>query len=167
MKDFIYRTLTSDHAQAWQQLRIEGARDYPMGFLVTLEETTAISVDRCRAILDGDSFRGVFAGEKLVGFCGYRPERLTRIRHRGEIGPFFVTRDYQGTGAAKTLMRGVIEEARGNGLAQLELFVDTENLRAIAFYEGRGFERVATHRDSVRIDGRSRDDHLYILRLEH
>ncbi|EAV41316.1 actC domain protein [Stappia aggregata IAM 12614] len=62
-------------------------------------------------------------------------------------------------------MAGVIEEAKSNGLAQLELFVDTENLRAMAFYERQGFERVATHYDSVRVDGESRNDHLFTLRL--
>ena len=87
-----------------------------------------------------------------VGFCGYRPQHLKRTRHRGEIGPFFVTRRYQGSGAAAVMMAGVIEEARANGLAQLELFVDTENSRAIAFYERFGFERIATHSDGVRIE---------------
>lgn len=165
MQHFTYSVLVPEHAELWQQLRLEGARDFPSGFLVTIEETAAASPDRCRKILGGGSIRGVFAEEKLVGFCGYRPQQLTRIRHRGEIGPFFVTRGYQGSGAAKVLMAGVIEEAKSNGLAQLELFVDTENLRAMAFYEGQGFERVATHYDSVRIDGQSRNDHFFTLRL--
>ncbi|MEP4030258.1 GNAT family N-acetyltransferase, partial [Roseibium polysiphoniae] len=121
--------------------------------------------DRCREILGGGSFRGVFNEGKLVGFCGYRPQQLSRTQHRGVIGPFFVTRSYQGSGAAKVLLAGVIEEAKSNSLAQLELFVDTENLRAMAFYERQGFERVATHYDSVRVDGQSRNDHLFTLRL--
>ena len=165
MQNFTYRVLVPEHAEEWQELRLEGARDFSSGFLVTFEETAATSRDRCRKILAGGSIRGVFADGELVGFCGYRPQQLTRLRHRGEIGPFFVTRSYHGSGAAKVLMAGVIEEARSNGLAQLELFVDTENLRAIAFYERQGFERVATHYDSVRIDGQSRNDYFFALRL--
>ena len=162
---FSYKTLTSEHAEAWQMLRLEGARDFPMGFLVTIEETAATSLDRCREILGYGTSRGVFDGAKLVGFSGYRRERLERTRHRADIGPFFVTRDYQGTGAAQTMMQGIIKEARELGIEQLELFVDTENHRAIAFYERQGFERVATHPDGVRIDGKPRNDHFYRLRL--
>ncbi|MDX8352597.1 GNAT family N-acetyltransferase [Cognatiyoonia sp. IB215182] len=162
---FIYRTLSPGHAEAWRALRVEGARDYPMGFLVTLEETKAVDPARCRAILEAGATRGVFDGETLIGFCGYRPNGLERIRHRAEIGPFFVTAAYHGIGAADALMDGVIGEAREGGLAQIELFVDTENHRAIAFYEKHGFRREATHYDGVRIDGQSRDDHFYTLRL--
>ncbi|MDX8346478.1 GNAT family N-acetyltransferase [Cognatiyoonia sp. IB215446] len=165
MSDFTYKTLAPTHAAAWQGLRLEGARNFPMGFLVTVEETASADLDRCRAILKAGAIRGVFAGETLVGFCGYRPNSLERIRHRAEIGPFFVTATYHGTGAADALMKGVISEAKSAGLAQLELFVDTKNHRAIAFYEKRGFRRAATHYDGVRIDGQSRDDHFYTLRL--
>ncbi|MEM9787839.1 MAG: GNAT family N-acetyltransferase [Pseudomonadota bacterium] len=165
MTDFTYRILTQDDAAPWQALRLEGARDFPMGFLVTVAETAAISPDRCAAILEAGNTRGVFDGETLIGFCGYRPERLERTRHRAEIGPFFVSAAYHGTGAAKALMQGIIDEAKTAQLAQLELFVDTENHRAIAFYERLGFVRIATHYDGVRINGQSRDDHFYTLRL--
>jgi len=163
---FSYETLTSKHAEAWQTLRLEGARDFPMGFLVTVEEAAATSAERCRKILDFGTTRGVFDEVELVGFCGFRQERLERLRHRAEIGPFFVTKDYQGLGAARILMQGVIDEARENDIDQLELFVDTENHRAIAFYERQGFERVAMHPDGVRIDGKPRNDYFYRLRLK-
>ncbi len=163
--DFMYRTLTPEDASQWQALRLEGARDFPMGFLVTVAETAAASAARCQTILAAGNTRGVFDGDALIGFCGYRPQQLERIRHRAEIGPFFVSAPYQGSGAATVLMRGIIDEAKDAGLAQLELFVDTENHRAISFYERRGFTRIATHYDGVRIDGQSRDDHFYTLRL--
>lgn len=165
LSDFAYKAVTPRYAADWQALRLEGARHFPMGFLVTEEETKAADLDRCRAILEAGATRGVFDGETLIGFCGYRPQRLERIRHRAEIGPFFVTATYHGLGAADVLMQGVIGEARASGLAQLELFVDTENHRAISFYEKHGFRREATHYDGVRIDGQSRDDHFYTLRL--
>ena len=100
-----------------------------------------------------------------MGFCGYRPELFERTRHRAQIGPFFVRSKYQGTGAAQCLMSGVIQEARAAKIVQLELFVDTENYRAIRFYEKYGFEWVATYPDGVRIGAQSRDDYFYCLRL--
>ena len=101
----------------------------------------------------------------MIGFCGFRQESLERTRHRAELGPFFVTSKYHGSGAAMTLMEEIIDEAVELNVEQLELFVDTENFRAIQFYEKLGFERIATHPDGVRIDGISRDDHFYRLRL--
>ena len=160
---FTYKQIASEHAERWQALRLEGARDFPLGFLVTVEETAATSIDRCREILDAGAIRGVFHADELVGFCGYRPQRLERTRHGAEIGPFFVAGAYQGSGAARTLIRGVMNEARENGVEQLELFVDTKNDRAIAFYERQGFKRIAVHPDSVRIDGISRDAYFYRL----
>lgn len=154
-----------EHAEVWQSLRLEGVRDFPLGFLVTFDEAAAASLDRCREILGSRSIRGVFEGENVVGFCGYRRQQLTRVQHRGDIGPFFVTQSYQGTRAAKVLMAGVIKEAKDNGVAQLELSVDTENQRAIAFYKQQGFELVATHADSIRIDGKSRNDYFFTLRI--
>ncbi|MET1413917.1 GNAT family N-acetyltransferase [Roseibium sp. HPY-6] len=162
---FEYRRLDADDAAQWQELRLEGARDFPLGFLVTLQETEMTSLERAGEILKAGGQRGVFEQDKLVGFCGFRRALLQRMRHRAELGPFFVTSGYQGTGAASQMMSGVIEEARSVGVEQLELFVDTQNARAIRFYERYGFERAATYRDSVRIDGVSHDDYFMTLRL--
>lgn len=162
---FTYRVLTPEDAKAWRDLRIEGTRDFPLGFLITLDEAKAADIDRCGAILRSGALRGVFLGTYMVGFCGIRLSPLARIRHRAELGPFFVRTDHQGGGAADALMSGVISEARRLRLARLELYVDTENLRAIAFYRRHGFDLVATHPDSVRINGQSRDDHFLCLRL--
>lgn len=160
-----YRTLSSASAAAWRALRIEGAREFPLGFLVTVEETEAQGLKACEQILRFGNVRGVFDGEELVGFAGYRREGLTRTRHRAEIGPFFVTADHQGRGAALSLMRGLVEEARATGVEQLELYVDTHNARAIAFYERHGFARVGFHPDGVRIDGATRDAYFYVMKL--
>jgi GNAT superfamily N-acetyltransferase len=67
--------------------------------------------------------------------CGLRREILRRIRHRAEVGPFFVTKVHQAKGAAQALMQGVIDEARACGIEQLELYVDAQNVRAWTFYE--------------------------------
>ncbi len=165
METFIYKTLTPEDAERWRALRLEGVRDFPLGFLTTLEEAEADRVARCREILGHGALRGLFSEAQLVGFCGYRPQRLARTRHRCEIGPFFITAGFQGRGAAQALMRGVLAEAKAAGIAQVELFVDSENRRAIAFYKREGFEQVATLPDTLRIDGVSRQDHFLTRRL--
>ena len=162
---FAYRTLTKSDAAAWCALRLEGVREFPMGFLVTEDEARQISEARAGQILSVGDMRGVFEEKQLVGFCGYRPQTLERTRHRAEIGPFFVTASRQGSGAAQVLMDGVRAEAEAAELAYLELYVDCENHRAIAFYKASGFEKVATIPDGVRMEGSSRDDDFYRLRL--
>lgn len=165
MSTFSYACLCETHADPWHALMLEGVQSFPLGFLTTEAEVRARSFETQRAILNAGATRGVFDGEKLVGFCGFRPQHLTRTKHRAELGPFCVTATYQGTGAASALMNGVIDEATKLGLARLELYVDVENTRAITFYEKVGFERVTRIPDGVRIDGQSRDDYLCYLDL--
>ncbi len=165
MKNYTYQKLIPDHAELWRILRLKGVRDFPLGFLVTPQEAESADNDRCREILSSGTYRGVFTGQELVGFCGYHRQTLSRICHRAEVGPFYVAPPHQGQGAASQMMQGVIQDAEADGLAQLELFVDTENTRALAFYERHGFTRCATHRDSVRVDGTSRDDYFMVRRL--
>ncbi|WP_187429220.1 hypothetical protein ROLI_028850 [Roseobacter fucihabitans] len=162
---FSFTTLRSEHAAVWRALKLEGVRDFPLGFLHSEAETLATPIDGAKDILNHGAMRGVFDGETLIGFCGYRPLLPERIRHRAEIGPFFVTAAYHGKGAAQVLINGVIQEAVAAGIEYLELFVDTENDPAIRFYERQGFERTAMHPDGVRIDGVSRSDYFYRLRL--
>lgn len=147
-------------------LRAEGAHDFPLGFLITPTEARRADLDRCREILSAGGFRGVFLASGLVGFCGYRLQGLERIRHRGEIGPFFVAASHQGTGAAGVLLQGVIAEAQENGIEQLELGVDPDNHRAIRFYEREGFELYGTQPDIVRMNGMSHDGLLYRPKIE-
>ncbi|MEL7262352.1 MAG: GNAT family N-acetyltransferase [Pseudomonadota bacterium] len=163
---FTYTTLTPAHAEAWRALRLEGARDFPLGFLVSAREAEALTVERCAEILKFGALRGVLDAGRLIGFCGYRPQRFERTRHRAEIGPFFVTAAAHGTGAAQVLMDGILAEARADDVARMELTVDAENARAIAFYTRNGFQRIATLEDNVRLDGVSRTDLWMVLRLD-
>lgn len=157
--------LKFEDASDWMKLRFEGARDFPLGFLISEEEAQKLTLERTQEILGYGGMHGVFHQKKLIGFCGLRQKLFERTRHRGEVGPFFVISKYHGSGAARALMREIIKEAVDLKIEQLELFVDTENFQAIRFYEKFGFEKVATHPDAVRLDGVSRDDHFYRLKL--
>ncbi|MFS4437572.1 GNAT family N-acetyltransferase [Paracoccaceae bacterium GXU_MW_L88] len=159
-----YRPLTEDDAEAYQPLRATGVRNFPLGFLISVEDAD-ISEARCRKILSAGTMRGVFEGDTLIGFCGYQRQSRARTQHRAELGPFFINSSHHGSGAARALMQGVIEEARDSGVEQLELHVDSENHRAIRFYEKTGFERIAYLPDMVRINGVTRNDHMYRMRL--
>lgn len=164
-RPYTYRVLTAEDGASWDALRKEGVRDFPLGFLVTADEAETMISEKARSILDNRTTRGVFDASSLVGYCGLRREALQQTCHRAEIGPFYVTSAHQGCGAARVLMDGVVSEARTRGIEQLELFVDVENTRALAFYKRHGFEPISVHPDGVRIGGKSRDAHFCILRI--
>ncbi|APX10798.1 GNAT family N-acetyltransferase [Tateyamaria omphalii] len=159
---FLYRTLTAADASAWLAMRIEGARVAPDGFLVTLDEVREMDEARAQTALEFGGLRGVFEGETLVGFCGYRPQRLRRIRHRAELGPFYVTPSRQGSGAAQVMMQGVLAEARAGGVEQIELTVAPDNARAIAFYKRQGFQKYGVRPDAIREGGVPESELLYL-----
>jgi ribosomal protein S18 acetylase RimI-like enzyme len=161
------RILTPEDAGPWRALRLAGVRAFPMGFLATAEELERQDLRACQEILAAGAYRGLFAGETLAGFCGLHRERLRNTRHRAEIGPFSIAPEHHGAGAARVLMAHVISEARAAGLAQLELSVQSENARAIAFYERQGFECFGRHPDYARAaDGSPEDELLYRLVLD-
>lgn len=158
---FTYRSLTAADAQGWREIFVNGVKNFPTGFLMTPAEVDDLTMERCQTILDAGGTRGIFEGELLAGFCGYRQFQPIRIRHRGEIGPFFVMENFHGSGAAQALMAGVVEEAKEAGVEQLELSVAQRNHRAIAFYERQGFVRYGAHPDAVRDEEADGSGFLY------
>lgn len=162
---FRYIVLDAGYAASWRAMRLRGAQAFPMGFLMTEAEIAQETQEDCARVLCFGALRGVLSGDRLVGFCGFRPGRLERLKHGAELGPFFVDAPMQGTGAAQALMQGAVDEARGLGLAHITLHVDAENGRAIAFYERCGFRFVAEIPDHVRDAGRVCVDRIYRLAL--
>ncbi|MGR3468149.1 MAG: GNAT family N-acetyltransferase [Shimia sp.] len=158
------RILTPEDAAAWRDLRIEGCRLFPLAFLPTEQEAQAMTVDQAASMLAGGAYLGLFAG-RLIGFSGPRQGTLARTRHNGDFGPFYVTPDHHASGAAGILMDATVAQARAKGITRLELYVDTGNPRAIAFYRRHGFTEVARIIGAVRVDGQDRTDLLMERRL--
>jgi len=61
-----------------------------------------------------------------------------------EISKCYVHPDYHGLGAAAELMRASLEAAAASGGAGAWLGVNSQNARAIRFYEKSGFRKVGT-----------------------
>lgn len=96
-------------------------------------------------------------GPEPVGYAKLGPPSLP-FEPRGvsiELRQFYLLKPAQGTGAAQTMMRWVIDTARARGAEDLYLSVFIDNHRARRFYERHGFERigeygfmVGNHRDT-------------------
>lgn len=75
----------------------------------------------------------------VAGFCSARVHP-GRARHGAYFGTFAVARNHRGTGLAREIVEAMLRELKGRGILRVELLVEADNLRAIAFYEQLGFE---------------------------
>lgn len=85
------------------------------------------------------------AGGALTGFVTAELDDAPSVFDRPDrviVGDLYVREPYRGTGLATDLVGIVAEHARERGCTQVELDVDVDNERAIAFYEKLGFEPV-------------------------
>ena len=92
---------------------------------------------------------------ELVGFITTSIDECPPVFVRSDwllVGDFYVREDYRGSGLARELMEQAATRAREADCGALELNVDVDNDRALAFYEKMGFEprRYRMHLD---IDG--------------
>ncbi len=76
-----------------------------------------------------------------------------RRRHAMSLG-ITVARDWQGKGLGDLLMTAIVQHAdRWLGLLRIELYVNTDNTRAVALYRRHGFDIEGTHRGYSLRDG--------------
>ena len=156
------RLLTPDDAATWKALRLEAIKTFPGAFLTTYDEAEAVPLDRTAAWLGNGHTHGVFEAGALVGAGTLGRYQRTQMRHRGNLGPFFVQRQVQGRGAANALMGAMIDGARVAGVWQMELHVAETNGRAIAFYHRHGFVEAGRIPNATVLDGHHETDLLLI-----
>lgn len=159
------RVLTSLDADAYKALRLEGVTAFPLGFLQTAGEAASAGSADLGRTLDAGAHIGLFLDGTLIGFCGLNMGKLSQTKHLAELGPFYVSPKQQGKGHAAQLMDFAVSSAKSQGAEVVQLYVDTENHRAISFYEKKGFSLMATVKDQVKIDGVMRHDHIYFKRI--
>ena len=99
-------------------------------------------------------------GEAIVGFALTR-----RVLDEAELLLIAVIPDARRRGVGAALLRAVIADARGIGVAKLHLEVRAGN-GAIGLYTAAGFRKVGERRGYYRgKDGRAHDAHSYALDL--
>ncbi|MBY4892730.1 GNAT family N-acetyltransferase [Rhodobacteraceae bacterium N5(2021)] len=135
----IVRALEAGDRLALSALRLEGIRLFPIAFLLTEKEALTCADDALSGWIDSGNAFGVFDRKRLIGFGGLQGQNFTMSRHRMHMGPFYVTPDEQGTGAADLLLEHLFEVAIARGSTQMELWVAEANTRARAFYARHGF----------------------------
>ncbi|MDU9006129.1 GNAT family N-acetyltransferase [Sedimentitalea todarodis] len=151
----------------WRALRSEGVRLFPDAFLPSPNEVATVSEEQdTRMIAQGGRY-GVFDDATALGIAAFRQEGFERARHRASIGPFYITPQAQGSGAADTLIAALLNHAVKTGVWQLELCVAAANARAIAFYERHGFRREGRWPNAIVTADGPQHDWFYVLELPH
>ena len=105
---------------------------------------------------NGDPFMGAIADDDVVGWCEVERYSTSSEAHRGVLN-IAIRPEYRDRGLGRKLLSIVLNQARDAGFVCVELWVFTDNARAIALYESVGFERQGVVRYISFIDNKFHD----------
>jgi RimJ/RimL family protein N-acetyltransferase len=152
-----YRLLTHCDAASYQGLRLECLRNHPENFGDTLEE--ALEADASlfsTGLKDRNScsfWFGAFFENKLIGISGFRQQKRTKTKHRGDLIQVYTSPAYEGRGVATNLLRLTIDKAfQDERIEQIVLSVVYSNERAISLYGKFGFVQYGFLKDYFKKD---------------
>ena len=104
-------------------------------------------------------------GDELAAMLTFGGGPRPRNRHTGEFG-ISVRRVYWGRGIASVLIDTLVDWARASAvITKINLRVRTDNARAIALYERKGFVLEGTITREIRIGDRYHDHHVMGLEI--
>jgi RimJ/RimL family protein N-acetyltransferase len=102
---------------------------------------------------------------KVAGFYRILPFE-GRARHVAQIGTLAVDPKLQGTGLAREMVEGAIEQMKAMGIRRAELQAEADNARGLAFYRKLGFEQEGVQRRAYRRGGQDMDvDEIMMVRF--
>lgn len=102
-----------------------------------------------KALLESGSFFVYEVDGAIVGFC--KATRLAgRANHVAHLGPLAVSPLFHGQGHAAAMMKEVIARLERDGVLRIELQVEADNPRGIAFYRKVGFEQESVQRKAYK-----------------
>ena len=162
----IIRTLTADDLADWRAIRLEALKRLPEAFLTTYAEERQKNDADVSAMLDKGGVLGAFSDQDLAAVLSLDPETRTALAHRAWINAVYVRPDWQGSDVAHQLLSAAILQAKARGFVQLELYVASDNPRAIRFYERAGFVLAGRMPRAVRLADRYQDDLHYVLEID-
>jgi ribosomal protein S18 acetylase RimI-like enzyme len=109
---------------------------------------------------------GAWAGERLVGAISCERDARRKVAHIVHVIGMMVLPHARRHGVGSTLLRTLIERARGvSGVEMVTLSVTANNSAAKSLYERAGFERYGCLRGAVKLANSRLDKDLMVLRL--
>lgn len=163
------RPLAAPDAAAFRQIRLQAISDSPAAVRPTYEEEAGRTVEETEARIqrtDTQIVFGAFIDAKLVGLAGLRREPLEQGRHKAVLWGVFITPDRRRAGLARQLFSRVLAFAGDEGILQIQLCVNAENVRARRLYLSLGFKSFGVEPRAMRVGDRFFDEEHMVLRLD-
>ncbi|MCB9798450.1 GNAT family N-acetyltransferase [Candidatus Nomurabacteria bacterium] len=158
--------LHPDQWELFKDIRLKSLQVEPIAFGSSYELEKERSEEQWRQSLEKNWLEETswqyFAmeGEKVVGFMGAYIDALPRLRHVAHLKAVFVETEYRGKGISKRLFEFLTDKLKEAGVLKLQLLVNKENERAVAFYKKLGFSVLCTLEKEMLIDGKFYDDYF-------
>lgn len=156
------RRLIADDFDAMRALRLEALRLHPEAFAADLDAEEAASREEWLQRLASATTFGGFVGDTLSGMAVYSQPARKKIAHTASLGAMYVRESARGSGLGDAIMEAVLAKAAEEA-EQIQLTVNAENARAIAFYKRHGFFEIGCLPHALRVNGRYYDE-LSMLR---
>lgn len=138
----IIRKLTPDDWRLFKALRLAALLDAPDNFAQDHDSIAADPPETWRKGLAGRTSLAGFERDTPVALASYLVSDLSRMRHRATMINVWLDPRWRGAGRAEAMIRALEDTARGDGILQMELQVNAENARAVAFYERLGYRTI-------------------------
>ncbi|WP_116086881.1 GNAT family N-acetyltransferase [Tropicimonas sp. IMCC34011] len=104
-------------------------------------------------------------GDEPVGIMGLLVQTGEKRAHRAKLVMVYLRESERGAGLADRLLSAVTDCAVENGVRQLELHANADNVAAIRFYERHGFEQAGRVPRALIEGGRDVDELFMVRRL--
>jgi putative acetyltransferase len=101
------------------------------------------------ALLATGAFYVAIVDDEVRGF--YRVNRHPgRSRHAAALETLAIAPSEKGSGFSRAMIEEAIEQMRSDGILRVELMVEADNPRALAFYRKLGFEQEGRLRNAYK-----------------
>ncbi|MBC7454681.1 MAG: GNAT family N-acetyltransferase [Massilia sp.] len=163
------RPLAALDAVAFRQIRLQAISDSPSAVWPTYQEEAGRTVKEIEArilMTDTQVIFGAFIGRALIGIAGFPRDPLDQVRHKAVLWGVFVSPYWRREGLARKLFAQVHSFALKEGVLQIQLCVNAENVQARNLYRSLGFESFGVEPRAMRVGDKYFDEEHMLLRLD-
>lgn len=165
----IIRTLTTDDAEIFRELRLRALREEPEAFGSSWEEENQRPLEQTIARLQAagmTSFGAFDDAGNLVGMVRLWRHDGVKTEHKADIISMYVAPEARGRDVGRMLLEAAITHARVTlGIEQLLLAVNTANTAARNLYLAMGFKPYGVEQKALKLGDRYLDEELMALSL--
>ncbi|MGZ4925166.1 MAG: N-acetyltransferase family protein [Halobacteriota archaeon] len=161
--------LAATDVAAFRKIRLQAILDSPSAIWPTYDEVARQTDKEIEARIirtDTQVVLGAFIDSELAGIAGLHREPLDQVRHKAVLWGVFVSPGWRREGLARKLVARVQSLAREEGVLQIQLCVNAENLRARNLYRSLGFKSFGVEPRAMRIGDKYFDEEHMILQLD-